>query len=224
MNAPMPRLKIRYMPIGALKPYLKNARIHSEVQIDQIVRSMQEFGFTNPILIDENGGIIAGHGRLRAAIELDMATVPCVTIAGLTDDQRRALMLADNKLALNATWDETMLAAELTAIGDLAELTGFSEEEILALMSGGTGGMTPEDVRVTLAQRFGLSPFTVFNAREGWWQERKAAWVALGIQSEVGRGGKAGSKLTMSKTVQDLKPSADQALKRSRQKRGREFF
>lgn len=99
---------------AALKRYERNARTHSADQVQQIVRSMQEYGFTNPILIDENNQIIAGHGRLEAALQLGLATVPCVQLTGLTEPQKRALVLADNQLALNAGWDADMLKEELS--------------------------------------------------------------------------------------------------------------
>jgi len=209
----------KQIAIDLLTPYDGNARTHSETQVQQIVNSMLEFGFTNPILTDESYGIIAGHGRLLAARQLEMAEVPCLVISGLTDLQKRALIIADNKIALNAGWDESKLATELMAIGDLIEMTGFSEDELALLLGAGgsgEGGLSDEQIRLTLAERFGLPPFSILDARKGWWQDRKAAWVAMGIQSEVGRGETAGDRLKMSDTVQRLKPHADQALVHSR--------
>ena len=128
-------------PIAALKPYEKNARTHSAEQVEQIARSMREFGFTNPILIDEQDRIIAGHGRLQAAQALRLDEVPVIILAGLTEAQRRALILADNKIALNSGWDLKLLSEELADLkmeGFDLTLTGFSLEEI--------DGMTPEVV------------------------------------------------------------------------------
>jgi DNA modification methylase len=119
--------------VGNLTKYESNSRLHSDEQIDQIVRSIQEYGFTNPILIDENGLIIAGHGRLEAAKRCGLNEVPCIVLDGLSDDQKAAYVIADNKLALNASWDFDILRAEFDKLKgadfDL-ELTGFDLEEI----------------------------------------------------------------------------------------------
>ena len=139
------RLAIEYLPLEALRPYERNARTHSAAQIGQIAASMKAFGWTNPILVDEADGIIAGHGRLLAAREIGEAQAPVIRIAGLSDEQRRALVIADNKLALNAGWDETLLAAELQTLGDLQHLVGFSDEELLRLLNGGNAGLTDPD-------------------------------------------------------------------------------
>lgn len=119
--------------IADLMPYAANARTHSPDQVAQIAASIQEFGWTNPVLIDEAGGIIAGHGRILAARELGMDDIPCIVLAGLTEVQKRAYILADNKLALNAGWDEDLLTLELGALKDLdfdLELTGFDVAEL----------------------------------------------------------------------------------------------
>lgn len=142
-----------FPPINAktadLIPYAKNSRTHSEEQIAQIAASIKEFGFTNPIIIDENNGIIAGHGRILAAQKLKLKEVPCVQVTGWTDAQKRAYVIADNKLALNAGWDEKMLALEfddLQALGFDLSLTGFSDDEILALKPmEEVVGLTDED-------------------------------------------------------------------------------
>lgn len=126
-------LEITYKKTEELLPYARNARTHSIDQVKQIAASITEFGFTNPILIDEEGRIIAGHGRVMAAKTLGLEDVPTITIAGLSDAQRRAYILADNKLALNAGWDMEMLRmelGELDADGFDLELTGFSQDEI----------------------------------------------------------------------------------------------
>jgi len=122
-----------YRCIKDLKPYAGNARTHSKVQVRQIARSIETFGFVNPVLIGEDGEIIAGHGRVRAAELLGLQEVPTLTLSHLGPDQRRAYILADNKLAQNAGWDEETLAIELQALIDLdfdVELTGFSTAEI----------------------------------------------------------------------------------------------
>lgn len=129
--------RIEHWPLERLKPYSRNARTHSQAQIDKIAASIAEFGFTNPILVDSSDGIIAGHGRLMGAQKLGMDTVPVVVLDYLTDAQRRAYILADNRLALDAGWDDEILAAELADLeldGFDLELTGFSDEELADLL------------------------------------------------------------------------------------------
>lgn len=122
--------KIEFWPITRLVPYERNARTHSPEQVAQIVASIQEFGFTNPILVDSDDGILAGHGRLAAAKDLGMAQVPVIVLDHLSPAQRRAYVIADNKLALNAGWDEELLQHELMALNledfDLS-LLGFDD-------------------------------------------------------------------------------------------------
>ena len=125
--------KIEYIAIDALKEYERNTRTHDAEQVEQLKRSITEFGFTNPVLIDENNVIIAGHGRRSAARELGMSEVPCLRLIGLTESQKKALRIADNQLALNAGWDEEMLRIELADLKtenfDI-DLIGFSLEEL----------------------------------------------------------------------------------------------
>jgi DNA methylase/ParB-like nuclease domain len=134
------QLSVTYRPIGELIPDPRNARIHPKRQIEQLKASIKEFGFTNPILADPEGRIIAGHGRLQAAKALEIAQVPTITLSGLSETQKRALRIADNKIALNASWDLEILQQEL---GELASidldidptLTGFSTGEIDVLLA-----------------------------------------------------------------------------------------
>lgn len=144
-----PADKVEQWPIDKLIPYAKNARTHSEEQVAQIAASIKEWGFTTAVLVDESGSIIAGHGRMMAARKLGMDTLPVMVAAGWTDAQKRAYVIADNKLAMNAGWDEEMLALELGGLGDLGfdlELTGFTDEEIKALMPVEvTEGLTDPD-------------------------------------------------------------------------------
>ena len=124
--------------IDRLIPYARNSRTHSDEQIAQVAASIREFGFTNPVLIDGEGGIIAGHGRVMAARKLGMADVPCIRLAHLTDAQKRAYIIADNKLALNAGWDDKMLAlefADLQALDFDLALTGFADDDIAELLA-----------------------------------------------------------------------------------------
>lgn len=135
-------------PVSALKPYEKNARTHSAEQVEQLTRSIKEFGFTNPLLIDETDRIIAGHGRLQAALALGMSEVPVIILTGLSEAQRRALILADNKIALNSGWDLKLLTEELADLkleGYDLTLTGFSLEEIDGMTSVLVDERDPDD-------------------------------------------------------------------------------
>lgn len=130
-----PKLKIVYRPLKDLIPYARNSRTHSEAQLSQIAASIKEFGFTQPILLDGENGIIAGHGRWQAAVKLAMHDVPTIDLSHLTETQKKAYVIADNKLALNAGWDNEMLELELSELQDVMDLgiTGFSPYEINAL-------------------------------------------------------------------------------------------
>ena len=134
-------LVVIYRPVDSLTPDPRNARTHPRRQLDQITASIREFGFTNPILIDPDGKVIAGHGRLLAAKQIGMDDVPTITLAGLSDAQKRALRLADNKIALNAGWDTDLLKLELSDLATLEvdfdlSLTGFSTGEIDVILEG----------------------------------------------------------------------------------------
>jgi len=130
-----------------LIPYAMNSRTHSDAQVAQIAASIREFGFTNPVLIDEANNLIAGHGRVLAARKLKMDVVPAIVVTGLDENRRRALVIADNQLALNAEWDEEKLVAELQSMSvDMQKLTGFSEDELLAMLKPAEiEGLTDED-------------------------------------------------------------------------------
>jgi hypothetical protein len=199
-------LKIETRPVDRLIGYSGNARTHSDEQVAQIAASIAEFGFVNPILIGSDDVVIAGHGRLLAARHLGLAEVPVIVLDHLSEAQRRALVIADNRIAENAGWDEQLLRTELATLRDEnceLDLLGFAEEELGRLLDAvdatpgvdepnggahapGAAGST------TLAERFGIPPFSVLNAREGWWQNRKRAWIDLGIRSELGRGAPIG--------------------------------
>lgn len=176
--------------VTELIPYARNSRTHSDEQVSQIMASIKEFGFTNPILTDGQNGIIAGHGRVMAAQRMKIDKVPTIELSHLTSAQKKAYIIADNKLALNSGWDEDMLKIELVELDDMgfdySEL-GFDfefdvedieeeEEEIKDISSKGS-----------LSDKFGIPPFSVLNAREGWWHDRKRNWIALGISSGDGR-------------------------------------
>ena len=131
----MDRLKVEYIALGDLQAYERNTRTHSSEQVAQLVASIREFGFTNPVLIDEHNVLIAGHGRTAAARALGMDKVPAIRLKGLTEAQRNALRIADNSLALNAGWDETMLKVELEALesaGFNLDLLGLPDDLALA--------------------------------------------------------------------------------------------
>lgn len=185
------RLEVRYRPVEQLIPYARNARTHSDAQVAQIAASIKEFGWTNPVLTDGENGLIAGHGRVLAARKLGMSEVPTIELSHLTPAQRRAYVLADNQLALNAGWDGELLALEL---GDLKDegldlsLLGFPDDDLAALLNfDGAGEATGG---VSMSERFMIAPFSVLNGRDGWWQERKNSWLALGLRSELGRADK----------------------------------
>ena len=134
-----PADKVERWPIDRLTPYVRNARTHSQEQVAQLAASIREWGWTIPILVDEDGGIIAGHGRVLAAMKLGYADVPAMTARGWTEAQKRAYVLADNQLVLNAGWNEAMLAEELRqlAVEFDVSLVGFPETELAKLMSDG---------------------------------------------------------------------------------------
>ncbi|HET6407166.1 MAG TPA: ParB/Srx family N-terminal domain-containing protein, partial [Chthoniobacteraceae bacterium] len=132
-------LNIRYRPLEDLSPSKRNARTHSKKQIRQIAESIEKFGFTNPILVARDGSVVAGHGRLGAAAFLKLETVPTIVLEDLSDAELRAYMLADNKLALNAGWDTSLLALEMQGLLDLGfdlEVTVFSLAEIDLVLDG----------------------------------------------------------------------------------------
>lgn len=129
----MTTLEITYRQINELNWHENNARTHSKEQIEQIINSINEFGWTNPVLIDENDVIIAGHGRLEAAIKLGINEVPCIILSGLSETQKRAYLIADNQLALNAGWDISILQAEIEdlKLNDFdIDLLGLSESDL----------------------------------------------------------------------------------------------
>lgn len=141
--------------IESIIPFAMNSRLHSDAQVAQLAASIREFGFTNPVLIDPDKNLIAGHGRVMAARKLGLSSVPTIVVTGLDERKRRALVIADNKLAMNATWDEEVLKNELSDLaGDFGELIGFSEDELAAMLQEATqieDGLTDEDAVPELA-------------------------------------------------------------------------
>ena len=132
------KLAVIYRSVDELIPYVNNSRTHSDEQVTQVAASIKEFGFTNPVLIDDDNGIIAGHGRLMAAKKLGLDDVPTITLTGLSDAQRKAYVIADNKLALNSGWDNDLLRIEIETLEKLdfnIDLLGFDTDELSDLDS-----------------------------------------------------------------------------------------
>lgn len=166
----------KVVSVEDLIPYALNSRTHSDTQVAQLAASIREFGFTNPVLIDEKNNLIAGHGRVLAARKLALDSVPAVVVTGLDERKRRALIIADNKLALNAGWDDEALRVELEDLaGDFGSLMGFTEQEIIDLLKiedekyadGKSGSMS---------DNFGQPPFSILDTTKADWLERKRVW------------------------------------------------
>ena len=184
------KLEIIYKPIGSILGYVNNTRVHPQDQIDQIKSSISEFGMCTPIGV-HNDIIIYGHGRHEALKQLGYEEVPTLDLSHLTDAQRKAFIIADNKIALNAGWDEELLKVEIEALQDMdfdISLLGFDMDELNEIMD-----IEVEDINDlsasngSLMEKFGIAPFSVFNARDGNWQNRKRYWMEKGIDSAKGR-------------------------------------
>ena len=187
MNSPV----VELAEVARLRRNPRNVRRHPAWQVEQLADMIRAFGFNNPVLIDERDELIAGHGRLEAVELLQGKVIPAIRLVHLTEVQKRAYALAENQLTLRATWDVELLKSELLQVQDAGldlSLSGFSVEELDALLQENPG--EPEPVELVEANMPDLPPIlptTVFYARDGWWQTRKKRWVALGIQSELGR-------------------------------------
>jgi ParB-like chromosome segregation protein Spo0J len=155
--------KLEMWAVDRLVPYERNARTHSPEQVAQIAASIQEFGFTNPILVAADAGILAGHGRLAAAKDMGLAEVPVIVLDHLSAEQRRAYVLADNKLALNAGWDEELLRLEVASLNladfDLS-LLGWSEDELAGMLD--PKGIDEPSKEYEGAQEYGEDEFSEF--------------------------------------------------------------
>lgn len=177
-------MKVEYLSPGELHPYPLNAKIHTPEQVKRIAESIKQFGFKQPIVIDRDNVVIIGHGRLFAAKELMLDSVPVVRADDLTEDQVKALRLADNKTN-ESEWDFSKLEEELAAL-DIAgmdmEKFGFSD------LSTDFEPLV-EAKRGSLADKYLVPPFSVIYGNKQEWMARKRAWVAFGIHSEIGRGG-----------------------------------
>jgi len=162
----MDDLQIAWRPLGKLIPYARNPRTHSDAQVAQIAGSIREFGWTNPVLVDGANGIIAGHGRVLAARKLGLERVPVIELAHMTEAQKRAYVLADNQLALNAGWDEALLRLELADLSELGfdlGLIGFGEGELERLLAGESRtGLTEDDDAPALPEQAITRPADVW--------------------------------------------------------------
>src|SRR3954451_18436195 len=152
-----PADRVERWSLDRLVPYARNARTHSDAQVAQIAASVREWGWTVPVLVDETGMLIAGHGRVLAARKLGLPEVPVMVARGWSEAQKRAYVVADNKLALNAGWDEDLLRIELSDLQEMGadlELIGFAHDELAALLADKTSGLTdPDDVPETRPPR-----------------------------------------------------------------------
>ena len=184
-------MKITNKKVTELIPYVNNSRTHSDEQVAQIAASIKEFGWTNPILVDGSNGIIAGHGRLLAARKLGQTEVPTIELSDLTETQKKAYIIADNRLALSAGWDNEMLTLELNdllADGFALEILGFDADELSDLLDD--KDETEPKGNGNLSDRFLIPPFIVLNAREGCCKTVNALGLPLASnQRKAGGGG-----------------------------------
>lgn len=186
------KMTIEYLPVKQLHEYSRNAKKHPAEQVEHIANSIREFGFRQPLVIDKDNVLVIGHGRLLAATKLGLDSVPCVRADDLTDEQIKALRLADNKTN-ESEWDFDLLGGELDDIFDI-DMSEFGFE----LEYDSTE--IDEVEHSSLNEQFVVPPFSILDTRQGYWQERKKAWKAIGIKSELGR---QDNLLKMSKRIQD---------------------
>lgn len=198
--------KVEIWPINAVIPYDRNPRKITPAAVEKVARSIRKYGFNSPIMVDEEAVILAGHTRREALLSMGVGEVPVIVKNGLSEQEKRSYRIADNRVAEEAEWDDDLLKLELSALQglegfDIMDL-GFNSDELNRILTfdglddgaggeagaGGSGGKGEQPGKGSLAVRFGVPPFTVLNAREGWWQDRKRAWLSIGIQSELGRG------------------------------------
>lgn len=194
-------MEIETWPIDKVIPYDTNPRVCPEKAVAKVAESLRTYGWRQPIVVDTEGVIIAGHTRRKAAELLGLKTVPVHVAHDMDPDDVRAYRIADNRVAEETSWDKDLLALEISGLNDAGfdlGALGFDTDQLDELLAfdpdapaatGASPPMAPGEAKAKLADRFGLPPFSVLNAREGWWQDRKRAWLGLGIQSELGRGG-----------------------------------
>jgi hypothetical protein len=188
-------MQIVYKKVADLIPYERNPRKHDHA-VKKFADIIKAFGFRIPILVKSDNTIIDGHFRLKAAAYLKLEDVPTVIVDDMTDAEIKAFRISINRSAEFADWDEDLLKLEFEELKDLdfdLDLTGFDELEIDELFgdiaSIDDQQKVGEKNKGSLADKFMIPPFSVLNAREGWWQNRKRQWLAIGIKSELGRGG-----------------------------------
>jgi ParB-like chromosome segregation protein Spo0J len=179
-------MSAEWRPIGSLRPDPKNVRLHDEPQIELLRASVREFGQVWPILARKDGTVVAHHGILEALKREGYEEAKVAFVEGMSAQQIAAFAIADNRLAMISDWDESALKAEvdaLAAAGFNMEAVGYSADALEKMLSD-------EATRSvgSLAEAFGVPPFTILNARSGDWQKRKDVWLAMGIRSEEGRG------------------------------------
>jgi len=178
-------------PIAEVIPYERNPRVIPESAVLKVAASIREFGWRQPIVVDEAGVIIVGHTRLKAAQHLGLESVPVHIASGLSAKQVKAYRLADNRVGEETSWDLPALAIELDDLGDFDLDLGEIGLDFAGFDDFGDQSANGDEPKVSLMERFGIAPFSVLNARDGWWQDRKRAWLAIGIESELGRGANA---------------------------------
>lgn len=186
------KLEIIYLDADQITSYVNNSRTHSLEQIEQVKSSIAEFGMCTPIGVHD-GVIVYGHARFQALKELDYKSFPCLDLSHLSESQRKAYVIADNQLGLNAGWNLDKLKLEIETLGELdfdIDLLGFDDDFIDNLFDD-DGQLYAEGKKGQMGIDFGFSPYTVFNAREGGWQKRKQYWLNKGITGEVGRDAEA---------------------------------
>ena len=187
-------MQVEVWPIGRPKPYAHNPRKISEDAIEHVARSLEQFGWRQPVVVDDDGVIIVGHTRWQAALKLGMTEVPVQVASDLTPDQVRAYRIADNRVGEFTEWDQELLGSEISLL--LAEnyntdVLAFDDAYLEKLFGGleepGAGGDLERGANGALQDRFGVPPFSTLDARQGYWQDRKRAWIAKGIASAEGR-------------------------------------
>lgn len=196
------KMEIQYIGVDEITAYSRNAKKHPAEQVEHIANSIREFGFRQPLVIDRDGVLVIGHGRLLAAKKLGLETVPCVRADDLTDEQIKALRLADNKTN-ESPWDFSALEEELAELDEMFEMAdfGFIDDvpgyDASGIDSGEEGDSADSENEIerngeakgSLAERYLVPPFSVIYANKPDWLARKRAWVAKGLHSEIGRGG-----------------------------------
>lgn len=191
-----PAAQVALRKVAELTPYARNSRTHSDAQVAQLAASIKEWGWTIPVLVDEAGGLIAGHGRILAAQRLGLEEVPAMTAKGWSEAKKRAYVIADNKLALNAGWDEELLRLELQELGELGvelDLLGFDDWDISELVGGGCDNKESDKYKDGreggLSADFGCPPFSILDTRKGDWIDRRKQWqLKIGDNGESREG------------------------------------